>query len=118
MTTLTIHHRTTYRYRTPMAFGPHRLMLRPRESRTLRLHAHELTVTPEAGLTWAQDVVSNSVATASIAAPADSLVIDSLAPDARRRSVAGLPHRRVGGALSALLARTGTGAVSGLDNPS
>ena len=31
--TLRIHHRTTYRYRQPVSLGPHRLMLRPRESR-------------------------------------------------------------------------------------
>ena len=36
MISLSIHHKTTYRYRSPVAFGPHRLMLRPRESRELR----------------------------------------------------------------------------------
>ena len=37
MISLRIHHRTTYRYRSPVGFGQHRLMLRPRESRELRL---------------------------------------------------------------------------------
>ena len=36
--TLKIHHKTTYRYRQPVSLGPHRLMLRPRESRDLRLN--------------------------------------------------------------------------------
>jgi Bacterial transglutaminase-like N-terminal region len=36
MISLRIHHRTTYRYRSPVGFGPHRLMLRPRETRELR----------------------------------------------------------------------------------
>ena len=77
--TLTVHHRTTYRYRAPMVFGPHRLMLRPRESRTLRLHAHDLEISPAATVTWAHDVTGNAVATATFAEPADMLVIDSVA---------------------------------------
>ena len=48
MISLRIHHRTTYRYRSPVGFGPHRLMLRPRESRELRLTGFELTVCPQA----------------------------------------------------------------------
>ena len=79
MTALTIHHRTTYRYRRPLAFGPHRLMLRPRESRTLRLLSHELTVAPAATVTWAHDVAGNAVATAMFREPGDTLVIDSVA---------------------------------------
>ena len=79
MTTLTVHHRTTYRYRAQMVFGPHRLMLRPRESRTLRLHAHDLEISPAAVVTWAHDVAGNAVATATFAEPADTLVIDSVA---------------------------------------
>jgi transglutaminase-like putative cysteine protease len=79
LTRLTVHHRTSYRYRAPMVFGPHRLMLRPRESRTLRLHAHDLEISPAATLTWAHDVAGNAVATASFTEPADTLVIDSVA---------------------------------------
>ena len=79
MSVLTIHHQTIYRYRTPMAFGPHRLMLRPRESRALRLYQHELAITPSAVVTWAHDVAGNSVATASFSEPSDTLTIDSAA---------------------------------------
>jgi len=79
LTTLTVHHRTTYRYRVPMVFGPHRLMLRPRESSALRLHAHELAISPAATVTWAHDVANNAVATATFAEPAGTLVIDSVA---------------------------------------
>ena len=61
---LTIDHRTTYRYRAPVQLGPHRLMLRPRESRDLRIIWSTLTVTPDAMVTWAQDVAGNAVATA------------------------------------------------------
>jgi transglutaminase-like putative cysteine protease len=79
LSALTVHHRTSYRYREPMAFGPHRLMLRPRESRTVRLHSHDLEISPPATVTWAHDVAGNAVATATFDAPADTLVIDSVA---------------------------------------
>ena len=79
MSVLTIHHQTIYRYRTPMAFGPHRLMLRPRESHALRLYQHELAITPAAVVTWAHDVTGNSVATASFSEPSTTLTIDSAA---------------------------------------
>lgn len=78
MLELTIHHKTTYRYRMPVRLGPHRLMLRPRESRDLRLVSSTLTVTPAATVTWAQDVFGNAVAIASFQAMADHLVIDSV----------------------------------------
>jgi transglutaminase-like putative cysteine protease len=79
MSVLTIHHHTLYRFRTPMAFGPHRLMLRPRESHVLRLYAHELVIEPAAVVTWAHDVAGNSVATARFSEPSDTLAIDSIA---------------------------------------
>jgi transglutaminase-like putative cysteine protease len=76
---LTIHHKTTYRYRVPVSLGPHRLMLRPRESRDLRLISSNVTVTPAAQVTWAQDVFGNAVATAAFQTMSDTLVIDSVA---------------------------------------
>ena len=79
MVSLTIHHRTTYRYYQAVSFGPHRLMLRPRESRDLQLVSSVVTVTPAAAVKWAQDVFGNAVATATFHAMADSLVIDSVA---------------------------------------
>jgi len=79
LTALRIHHRTTYRYRLPVSLLPHRLMLRPRESRDLRLISFDLTVTPEAVVTWAHDVAGNAVATAAFQAMTDHLAIDSVA---------------------------------------
>ena len=76
--TLRIRHKTTYRYRQPVSLGPHRLMLRPRESRDLRLFSSDVTVTPDAVVTWAHDVFGNAVATASFQTLADNLVIDSV----------------------------------------
>jgi transglutaminase-like putative cysteine protease len=74
---LSIHHTTTYRYGKPIRLGPHRLMLRPRESRDLRLISCEVAVTPAANVTWAQDVWGNTVATAAFQTLADRLVVHS-----------------------------------------
>ena len=79
MIRLIIHHRTAYRYRQPVSLGPHRLMLRPRESRDLRLVSSDVLATPAATISWAQDVFGNTVATASFPSMTDSLVIDSVA---------------------------------------
>ncbi len=74
---LKIDHKTAYRYRQPVSLGPHRLMLRPRESRDLRIVSSSVTVTPAATLTWAHDVFGNAVATATFKRMASHLVIDS-----------------------------------------
>lgn len=79
MTALKIHHKTVYRFRQPVSLGAHRLMLRPRESRDLRLMSHTLAITPAPVLTWAHDVFGNAVATATFATMADMVVIDSVA---------------------------------------
>src|ERR1700682_6328682 len=76
--TLKIRHRTIYRYGQPVSLGPHRLMLRPRESRDLRLISSDVVVTPDAVVTWAHDVFGNAVATATFQTLADNLVIDSV----------------------------------------
>ncbi len=79
MIALTIRHRTTYLYHQPVRLGPHRLMLRPRESRDLRLISSDITVTPAATVSWAHDVFGNAIATASFEGATDRLVIDSAA---------------------------------------
>ena len=79
MITLRIHHTTAYRFHQPVSFGPHRLMLRPRENRDLRLLASSVIVNPDATVTWAQDVFGNAVAVASFRTMSTSLVIDSVA---------------------------------------
>ena len=67
MPSVTIAHATTYRYRAEVPFGPHRLMLRPRETRDLRLTSFDLAISPEARIDWSHDVAGNSVATARFA---------------------------------------------------
>lgn len=76
---LTVHHRTTYCYHAPVLFGPHRLMLRPKESRMLRLFSHALEISPDASVAWTHDVAGNAVATTTFAEPSDRLMIDSTA---------------------------------------
>jgi transglutaminase-like putative cysteine protease len=76
---LKIHHKTTYRFHQPVRLGPHRLMLRPRENRDLRLMSNTLAITPAATVTWAQDVFGNAVGMATFTTMTDLLVIDSVA---------------------------------------
>ena len=79
MAALNIWHRTTYRYRRPVALGIHRLQLRPRESRDIRVVSHNVTITPRAVVTWANDVFGNTVANVFFPAPAATLLIESSA---------------------------------------
>jgi len=74
---LNITHRTEYRYAAPVMPGPHRLMLRPRETRELRLLSFALIVRPETSVTWAHDVAGNSIATASFTGLTDFLAVES-----------------------------------------
>ena len=79
MACLEIVHTTTYRYRHKVSLGPHRLMLRPRETRELRLLAYALSISPPATVTWAHDVAGNAIATAVFDDDSDHLVIESRA---------------------------------------
>lgn len=78
MITLKIQHRTKYRYGKPVRLQTHRLMLRPREGRDLRLLSSHVTITPDATLAWSQDVAGNAIAMASFRAMTDHLSIDSV----------------------------------------
>ena len=75
---LRIRHATTYRYAQPVAFGPHRLMLRPRDSFDLRVFDTALSISPHAHLTWMHDAYGNPVAIANFEAEADTLEIVSI----------------------------------------
>jgi transglutaminase-like putative cysteine protease len=78
MKPLTVRHRTTYRYARPVGFGPHRLMLRPRDSHDLRLVRTELTLSPPANMRWMHDVFGNSVGIAEFTGEASELRIESV----------------------------------------
>ncbi|PWK61341.1 transglutaminase family protein [Roseicyclus mahoneyensis] len=75
MARVTISHATIYRYRDPVIPGPHRLMLRPRETPDLGLIAFDLRVTPDARIDWAHDVAGNAIATANFLASSDTIDI-------------------------------------------
>jgi transglutaminase-like putative cysteine protease len=77
MRILNVRHATTYRYARPVSFGPHRLMLRPRDSHDLRLVGAELTLSPPGLTRWMHDVFGNSVALVEFSAPGQMLSITS-----------------------------------------
>ena len=65
MKLITVRHVTTYRYKQPVSFGEHRMMLRPRDSYDQRLIEATLSIEPEPSeLVWMHDVFGNCVAIA------------------------------------------------------
>jgi transglutaminase-like putative cysteine protease len=76
---LTVRHVTTYRYRQPVAFGEHRMMLRPREGHDQRLIEASLDIAPAPQeLRWVHDVFGNSLGVARFAGRHNELRFDSL----------------------------------------
>ncbi|KNG91948.1 transglutaminase family protein [Pseudaestuariivita atlantica] len=79
MPSVTLTHTTCYRYRTAVSLGPHRLMLRPRETRDLSLTSFDLKISPEARIDWSHDVAGNAITTAQFDEMTESLSIRSRA---------------------------------------
>src|ERR1700761_7091295 len=78
MQLLNVRHVTTYRYRRPVRFGEHRMMLRPRDSYDQRLIEATLGIAPEpAEIRWMHDVFGNAVAIARFETSATELRFDS-----------------------------------------
>ncbi|HEX4051068.1 MAG TPA: transglutaminase family protein [Steroidobacteraceae bacterium] len=78
MSLLHIRHITTYRYRSPVQPGEHRLMTRPRDSHDLRLLDTALTIEPAAShMRWMHDVFGNSIAIVSFESSAQILTFTS-----------------------------------------
>jgi len=78
MKLLTVRHVTTYRYKQPVSFGEHRMMLRPRDSYDQRLIEARLVIEPEpAVLDWTHDAFGNCVAIARFTGRAAELRFDS-----------------------------------------
>src|ERR1700755_3620528 len=78
MPRLTIHHKTEYRYAYPVAFGEHRIMLRPRDGHDLRVLSADLEITPKPeSLRTIHDVFRNSVTIATFGERANRLTFNS-----------------------------------------
>jgi transglutaminase-like putative cysteine protease len=74
MPILSVRHVTTYHYNQPVAFGEHRMMLRPRDDDDQKVLESELEITPTPKqLAWMRDVFGNHVATAHFADRASEL---------------------------------------------
>ncbi len=72
-----IQHRTTYRYKQRVEFGPHLIMVRPREGHDLHIESSILEITPAHNIHWLRDVNGNSIAKVDFTEPADQLMIYS-----------------------------------------
>ena len=78
MPILSIRHLTRYRYKTPVAFGAHRMMFRPLESYDQRLLTTKLVIVPEpVHLHYVHDVFGNCVGIARFADKARELSFHS-----------------------------------------
>jgi len=78
MFALSLRHTTRYSYRTPVGFGEHRMMFRPREGVDQRVIASRLVIDPEpVELRFTQDVFGNWIGLARFDAQADTLTFDS-----------------------------------------
>ena len=76
---LTIRHITTYRYRRPVAFGEHRMMLHPRDSNDQRTIQADLKISPEpTSLRLVQDAFGNSVGIARFSGRSTELSFESI----------------------------------------
>jgi transglutaminase-like putative cysteine protease len=74
---ISISHVTRYRYDCPVAFGAHRLLVRPRDGHDLRVLETHLVITPKPKLHWQFDAFGNSVAHAVFSESSDTLEIKS-----------------------------------------
>jgi transglutaminase-like putative cysteine protease len=80
MPILTINHKTEYRYAHPVAFGEHRIMLRPQPGHDLHVLATRLEIEPQPmSLHWIHDVFGNCVAIANFDERSDTLTFTASA---------------------------------------
>ena len=70
-----IQHRTTYRYSGKVTFGTHRLMMRPRESHSIKLQVGHFVISPAHHIRWMRDLYENNVAFVEFLEPAHELMI-------------------------------------------
>jgi len=79
MPVISVRHLTIYRYKQPVAFGEHRMMLRPRDSYDQKLLDATFAITPKpTDIRWVHDVFGNCVAIARFAGRAQELCFESV----------------------------------------
>lgn len=61
MSRVIIRHETRYTYDRPVSFGPHRLLIRPRDSHAIRVESAALSFSPGGLTRWSYDALGNSV---------------------------------------------------------
>lgn len=78
MPIITVRHLTRYRYRKPVAFGEHRMMLRPQESVDQRLIDYDLYIAPQpATQRTVQDAFGNAVTFATFQRKAKTFEVEA-----------------------------------------
>ena len=78
MRRIRIEHSTTYNYSSPVTFGKHRLLLRPREGHDIRVRSSTLNINPVPHeIHWHRDAQSNSVASVAFSSGGQQLRFDS-----------------------------------------
>lgn len=77
MTRLTITHETRYAYDRPVAFGQHRLLLRPRDSHAIRVVEASLATSLPGATRWVFDAFGNCVCLFTPQGETDRLTITS-----------------------------------------
>ena len=92
MSRIKIVHTTTYRYAEPVAFGIHRLVVRPREGHDVQVENFSLRISPAGTVSWHRDIFGNSIALASFSEPSDFLEFSNEAIVFRRDHTS---HRRL-----------------------
>lgn len=79
MVALRIHHRTTYHYRKPVAFGEHRMMLRPHNLHSQRVIGEKLQIDPMPESLWfVSDQFDNQIGIARFSTLASELRFESI----------------------------------------
>jgi len=73
MKRIRIIHKTAYHYHTPVTFGPHRALLRPREGHDVHIASSLLEIEPKANVRWLRDIYGNSIAIFIFAEPGRQL---------------------------------------------
>jgi len=77
MKKIRISHKTEYHYRSPVQFGPHRALVRPREGHDLHIESSIFNIEPPATVRWVRDTYGNSIAILGFSEASSRLSIHS-----------------------------------------